>query len=146
MKMISSTRSTSISGVTLIFAWTRPLPPTFIAIRKSPYRCLAGQILSNRSCCGGLPRALRSFGNQADLIDARRAQIVDDVFHGLILGSGVRPDVHRFVEFIGQQILDFRRKVVQTYLLVAGAQEGLSVTRDGYKNRVFLIGVLHGDR
>src|SRR5579864_8837809 len=100
MKIISSTRSTSMRGVTLMFAWTRPLPqPTFIAIKTllaffDPIR------LPHRSCAGGLSGALRSLRDQPELIHACGAQAVHDVLDGLVLGTSVSPDIHGLVQLI----------------------------------------------
>src|SRR5450755_1088239 len=86
MKMINSTRSTSINGVMLISDFGPPPgPPTDIDIENSSFldsvnRLLLGCGLGRRS--GGHGRACGyQFGNQPDLVHTSRAHVINHVFH-----------------------------------------------------------------
>src|SRR5579864_6596940 len=106
MKIISSTSSTSISGVTLMSDF-EPAPPVLNAITNSPD-------LQKNICARGLlgarrGRAMRvflldQFGDQADRIYARGAEIVHTILDGFVLGAIIGRNVHRLIHFVGLQV------------------------------------------
>src|SRR5262249_23231432 len=104
MKMIRSTSRTSMSGVMLMSAFCPPEVPTAIAIVN--FSCFLLSPLAVEGRCLR-PRGLRilrdQLGDQADLIDAGRPQIVDDLHHALILGARIALDVASLVQPVGQQ-------------------------------------------
>src|SRR5882724_10019415 len=104
MKMISSTRSTSMSGVTLMFAFWPPLAPSAIPIVDLLYCPL---LSATRRWRG---RGRRTFflaliGQKAQLIYARRPDVIHHFDHSAELGARVRANVNPFVRFVGQTIL-----------------------------------------
>src|SRR5690348_5410159 len=109
MKMISSTSSTSIRGVTLISALAPPPPPpTAIAISISPYDCETELLLLRRSARRRLPLDL--LRQQTQLIHTRRTEIVDHILDLLIPRARIALHIHRLVELVGEQVLHFCRQ------------------------------------
>src|SRR5438105_8523230 len=121
MKMISSTSSTSISGVTLMLAVGPPLPPIAIAITNSPSNSwglaslVSTQLAAHRYLgCGrrarrlaGHVRRLRRvrsllFGNQAQLVYARSANIIHNVNHDAIFGARIDLEEDALIGFFGK--------------------------------------------
>src|SRR5713101_4555220 len=103
MKMISSTSSTSISGVMLMSALAPPpAPPTAIAITNSPLNacCLSLTALLRRA----RSLLLQLFCQQADLVHARRADVVHHLDHHPVLRPGVTVHVDRLVHPVTDQI------------------------------------------
>src|SRR5258708_20777628 len=100
MKMISSTSSTSISGVTLISAVCPP-PGAPVAIAITVFPSSSGPQADR---CSKKPLRLRwrrrsgagtfLFCEQAQLVHARGADVVHDSHHKFVLGAGVGPHEH----------------------------------------------------
>src|SRR6185437_1279505 len=103
--MISSTRSTSIKGVTLISHRVPPPPPTAIAITKSPNSYLSISLCSaSASLISRLGRGLSAFCQKAQFIGASSAEVVDDVRNFFPLGPLVGLDINGPVRAPGQQV------------------------------------------
>src|SRR5215469_17617016 len=135
MKMISSTRSTSMSGVTLMFALWPPLGPTAIPIRspllpRTGWRC--GRLLI---------LVLALIGQQAQLVDAGGAHIVDHRHHGPELGPGIGADENPLVHPARQAVFHLLGQLIRRGLVVA--KEDLAVSHDRYDQRIFLVRIRH---
>src|SRR3954453_18119802 len=102
MKMISSTSSTSISGVTLILALCPPPDPIAIAINESP-RLLSARFRGRRQ----VTRCLFLIGQQAKLVHSGRADVVHALDHPAILCPRVSFDENALVGLAGQFVLNF---------------------------------------
>src|SRR5579884_4108723 len=112
MKMMINTSSTSIIGVMLISdLGPLPDPPTAIAIEITPYE-LSCSDTSFRRRSRALLLLLRCliildlFGQQADLIDARGTQVVDDGDHFFIPRPRIGADEHHFVDAVSEHVPD----------------------------------------
>src|ERR1019366_5341263 len=99
MKMMSSTSSTSMSGVTLIFALCPPPLPIAILIVGSPL------LPTRRSGRGGVWSAFPLIGQQAQIIHTGSADGIHHLHHIAVVGAGVRLDIDLFVRAVGQAIL-----------------------------------------
>src|ERR1700687_676890 len=134
MKMISSTSSTSMSGVTLMFALWPPLGPTAIPMIVLLY-C---PLLPWRS--RGWRGAWSCFlllGQQAKVIDPSSTNGIDHLHHAAKTGSHVRLHVHALVLLIGEAILDLARQVVDLNLFAA--EINLAVPSNGDQECVFFV-------
>src|SRR5581483_7563646 len=115
MKMMSSTSSTSISGVTLMSA-EGPLPlPMLIAIAGTFRQPARGGLeflplfpAARRRC----PRRRRErslfalLGEQPKLVHARGAHVVHHLHHRPVLGARVGADEHPLVHSVGDAVFD----------------------------------------
>src|ERR1051326_2037751 len=102
MKIIRSTRRTSMSGVTLISAvW--PPPPVVIAIRLFPSAVLRLRFV------GVLFVFL--FGQQPQLIDAGGANIVHHIHHGLVVGPRIGTHIHGLIGAVLHALFDLIRQL-----------------------------------
>src|ERR1039457_6341065 len=115
MKMISSTSSTSISGVTFMLALWPPLGPTAILIIDLLYRycCIPVARPLLPACRRSGSRwwrckvsGLLLIGQKAELIHAGGANIVDHLHHPAELRSHVGFQKHAFIGPVRQLILD----------------------------------------
>src|ERR1700691_3814698 len=99
MKMMSSTSSTSMSGVTLMFALWPPPVPTAILMVGSPL--LPTRRRGRRSVLSAFPLV----GEQTQIIHPGSAHGVHHLHHIAEVGAGIRLEVDLFVRAIGQAIL-----------------------------------------
>src|SRR6266404_422062 len=99
MKMMSSTSSTSMSGVTLMLALWPPLVPTAILIVGSPL--LPTRRSGRRSVWSAFPL----FSEQAQVIHPGGAHCVHDLDYLAEVGASIRFEVDLFVRLIGKAIL-----------------------------------------
>src|SRR5690348_14004761 len=108
MKMISSTSSTSISGVTFMSAvGPPPAPPTAIPI---VVLLLPGGRDGRRGRgCAGI---LALFGQQAQIIYAGCTHIIHYLHHRAVLGAGIGADKNALVNAVGQTVLHLLRQRV----------------------------------
>src|ERR1700689_148152 len=111
MKMMSSTSSTSISGVTLMLALCFPPLPIAILIVESPLvsRASSSSLSTRRSRSGrrSVWTALSLFSGQAKIVDAggaHRGHHPDDIAEG---SARIDFQVDLFIAAIGQAILHF---------------------------------------
>src|SRR5205085_6347752 len=158
MKMISSTSSTSIRGVTLMLAVGPPLPPIVIAITNSPsnyiglapssrfHSTLGSRHRFDRLGCH--VRRRRCFGpfllsEQAQLVNASGTNIVHNVNHDAILGVRVGLDEDALVGLLGQLILYQSSELVGLDLI--GAEKNAAILGDSDQHGIFFIRILHGD-
>src|SRR5271156_5364826 len=132
MKMISSTSSTSIRGVTLIFALWPPPALTPIPIR-SP-------LLPARRWWR-LGALLLLVGQQTQLVDSGGPDVVHHRHHRSELGPGISADEHALVKAVGQAVFHLLRKLIGWGLVVA--EEDFSVSHDRHNQRIFLVGIRH---
>src|ERR1700675_4873510 len=147
MKIISNTSSTSIRGVTFMFAFWPPLEPIAIAIidllycycvllsvRRCRYRRSATRRRSKRS-------GLLLIRQKAELIHTGRAHVVYDFDHPAKLCPGVGLEKDPFVGAVRQLILDLLRQIVRINGI--GAEEDVVIASDGDLQRVLFVGVVH---
>src|SRR5713101_1671859 len=87
--------------------------------------------------CGSLV----PLGQEADLIDACRADFVDDGDHVAILGARVAFHVHGFVQTVGNAVLDLRGDFFLENL--GSAKKDVTVASYGDNDGVLFIGILH---
>src|SRR5947209_13167907 len=108
MKMMSSTSSTSTSGVTLMSDRAPPEAPNANAMDESPvpacYVPLRLPARSRRHYIFVLVLWRYLFGQQSHLVNARRADIVHHLHHGSILCFGVSADKDAFIRLVLQPI------------------------------------------
>src|SRR6516164_3066324 len=135
MKMINKTNSTSMSGVTLMFALWPPLGPTAIPI-WSP---LLPRTRRRRRRLILVVLAL--IRQQAQLVDASRAHVVDNRHHGPKLGPGIGADENPLVHPARQAVFHLLGQLIGRGLVVA--KENLAVSHDGYDQRIFLVRIRH---
>src|SRR5271163_3161657 len=99
MKMMSSTSSTSMSGVTLMFALWPPPVPTAILMVGSP---LLPTRRRGRRCVWS---AFPLVGQQTQIIDAGGSHGVHHLDYIAEVGAGICLKVNLFIRAIGQAIL-----------------------------------------
>src|SRR4029077_2816230 len=139
MKIISSTSSTSISGVTFMFALWPPLEPIAIAIIDLLYcYCV---LLPARGCrYRGSGRRWRKgsglllISQKAELVHTGRAHIVHDFDHPAKLRPSVGFEKDPFIGAVRQLILDLLGKIVRINWI--GAEEDVVIASDGDLQRV----------
>src|SRR6266567_3696322 len=167
MKMISRTRSTSISGVTLMSALAPPPgPPTAIAIVNYSFKL---KLMIPRASAWG-PRsryyrrgltARRRFSTadgpvhglvwyqirqEADIFNTRRSEVVHYVLHVLVLRPGVGLDVNDGLVLFRRllkKIFHLRDELLGCGARVPGAQVEISIARHCHDHGVFRVGLCH---
>src|ERR1700739_214404 len=82
-----------------------------------------------------------AFGQQTQLIDAGRANLVDDGDNGAIFGPSIALQVHGLIQLAGNAVLHLSGQVRFLYLGVA--KEDISVASNSHHDRIFLVGILH---
>src|SRR6202035_5822903 len=112
MKMISSTSSTSMSGVTLMFALWPPLGPTAIPMIVLLYSPLLPWRRRGRR--GGSSFLL--LAQQAEVVDPSGTNGIYHLHHAAKTGSHVRLHVHALVLLIGEAIFYLAGEVVDSHL------------------------------
>src|SRR5580698_10742722 len=132
MKMISNTSSTSMRGVTLIFALWPPPALTPIPIR-SP-------LLPARRRWR-LGSSFLLVGQQTQLVDSGGADVVHYRHHRSELGPGISADEYALVKAVSQAVLHLLRKLIGRGLVIA--EEDLSISHDRHNQSIFLVGVRH---
>src|SRR5580704_7302182 len=143
MKMMSSTRSTSMSGVTLMFALWPPPVPTAILMVGSPLTSLAS-LPTRRSGRRSVWRALPLVGKQTQIIHPCGAHSVHYLDNIAEVGAGIRFEVDLFVRMTGQAILHLAGQTVHLDLI--GAEVDRAIAHHRNQQRVFFICVLHRRR
>src|SRR5579864_2666749 len=136
IKMISSTSRTSMSGVTLMFAFWPPLGPTAIPIvvlLLLPARCIWRR--------RGLRSSFPLLGEQAKVVHARGAHRVYDLDHIAEVGALVSLHVNAFVRLIGETIFYLTGQIVDRNPV--SAEEYVAISHDRDEQRVFLVGIGH---
>src|ERR1700685_547068 len=103
MKIMSSTSSTSMSGVTLMFALWPPPVPTAILMVGSPRISLAS-LPTRRSGRRSVWRAFPLVGEQTQVIYSSGAHGVHHLDYIAEVGAGIRLPVDLFVRAIGKTI------------------------------------------
>src|SRR6267142_3371547 len=83
----------------------------------------------------------RTFGQQTQLIDTGRANLVHDRHHVAVLGARVAFEIDRLVQFVGNAVLHLSGKV--SFLDLGIAEEDVAVTSDRNDHCIFLVGFLH---
>src|SRR6202142_4571548 len=136
MKMINSTSSTSMNGVTFMSHFKLPVPPTAIDIRLSSLKTPSPSEL--------VLLLLDLIGHQPELIDPGCSQIVHHFDHLGVLGPRIGLHIAGLVLATGDQVLDLGRQIRGFGAILA--EEGLAVARDRDHDCVFLLRVGHGDR
>src|ERR1700746_1186536 len=142
MKMMMSTRSTSIRG-TMFGSDIEPLfPPTAIPIKNS----LNAPQLVRAAGCAWWRRRRRSallilLGQQTEVIDASRANFVHGLHHIAIFRASIGPNEHGLVEAVGDLVFYGSGDLGKLDLLAA--QVEATVALDSENDRVILVGVLH---
>src|SRR5271156_5570374 len=99
MKMMSSTSSTSMSGVTLMFALWPPPVPTAILMVGSPL--FPARFRSGRRS----GRAFPLFGEQAEVIHAGGAHGIHHLDNTAEVGPRIRLEIDFLIGVIGEAIL-----------------------------------------
>src|ERR1700685_3886530 len=136
MKMMSSTSSTSMSGVTLIFALWPPPVPTAILMVESP---LLPTRRSGRRC---IWRAFSLLSKQAQIIHTGRAHRIHYLDHIAEVGAGICLNVDHLVRTIGQAIFHLASQAVHHHLVRAEVDR--PITHHRHQKSVFFVGILHG--
>src|SRR2546429_1782085 len=161
MKMISTTNSTSINGVTLMYGTARLRPPALVAINLPSVQRLAS--VSTRARCSGFvpgsgcrgrhSRALLQLvGDQPYFIYALLAHGVDYFHDFTVTNFDAALDVDDLVLFllVCQRFLNLTLEVIEVELLLA--EIILAVLRDRDDDRTFFVnplvfvGVFHAPR
>src|SRR5271167_4870148 len=135
MKMMSSTSSTSMSGVTLMFALWPPPVPTAILMVGSPLISLAS-LPTRRRGRRSVWRALPLVGKQTQIIYPRGAHGVHHLDHIAEVGAGIRLEVDLFICAIGQAIFHLAGQAVHLHLI--GAEVDRAIAHHRNQQRVFL--------
>src|SRR5579863_7224780 len=117
MKMISKTSSTSMSGVTLIFALWPPLGPTAIPISFSLLS--AGGRSWRRSGTARRPSLLFLIGQQAQIVHARGTHVIHDFFHRTVARTGIRFHKYRLAGRTGNAVLNLVGQIIWRDLVIA---------------------------
>src|SRR5246127_2747626 len=142
MKMMMSTRSTSIRG-TMFGSDIEPLfPPTAIPIKNS----LNAPQLVRAAGCAWWRRRRRSallilLGQQTEVIDASRANFVHGLYHIAIFRAGIGPDEYGLVQTIGDLVFHGVSNLGERDLFAPKIH--LAVAGHCQDDRVILVGVLH---
>src|ERR1700722_2961612 len=138
MKMINRTSSTSMSGVTLMFALWPPLGPTtipMVVLLLLPGRRRRRSWRAVWSCFSLL-------SEQAEIVNPGGANSVHNFDYAAKVGAHVGFDIHLLVLRIARQaILHFCGEGVRCNLVAAKVNR--AVPRNGDQHRVFFVGVLH---
>src|SRR5580692_4062364 len=145
IKMMSSTSSTSISGVTLMLALCPPPLPIAILMVESPLVSLASL---PRRWSGGRSvwSALSLFGEQAQIIHTSGAHSVHDLDYIAEVGAGVCLQVDLFVGAIGEAIPHLACQGINSARKFVGAEVDGSIAHHRNQQRVFFVRVLHWGR
>src|ERR1700739_3052066 len=106
IKMISNTRSTSMSGVTLMFALWPPLGPTAIPMVVLLYCPAAGGAGGRGVGCFPL------LGRKAEIVDSGGPDAIHNLHDAAKTGSHVGFHVHALVRLIGEAIFHVGRPVI----------------------------------
>src|SRR2546426_11306271 len=128
IKMISTTSSTSINGVTLMYGTARLRPPALVAINLPSVRGLASVSIRAR-CSGFVPGSgcrgrhsralLQLVGNQPYLIYALLADGVDNLHDLAVTNFDAALDVDDLVLFllVRQRLFNLALQVIEVDLL-----------------------------
>src|SRR5580700_9528945 len=138
MKIMSSTSSTSMSGVTLMFALWPPLGPTAIVMVDSPL------LPTRRSGGWSVWCTLPLLGEQAKIVDAGGAHCVHHLHYVAEVGAGICLDVHFLVCSIGKAVLHLAGQTIRGGLV--GTEVDRPIAHHRNQQCIFLVGILHRRR
>src|SRR5271170_4600726 len=143
MKMISSTSSTSMSGVTLMFALWPPLGPTAIPMIVL---LLTAYCMPLLPCGGGWRwRSARSglllLGEQTQIIHTGGPDSIHNLHYAAEVGAHVRFHVHGLARLVGQTVFHCGGQGIDVGLVAA--EVDCAVPRHRNQKGVFLVGILH---
>src|SRR5271166_3429238 len=128
MKIMSSTSSTSMSGVTLMFALWPPLGPTAILMVDSPL------LPTSRSGGRSVWSAFPLFGEQAQVIYTGGAHGIHHPNHIAVVGAGIRLEIDLFVSAIRQAILHLAGQTIHRDLV--GAEVDGAIAHQQHQHHV----------
>src|SRR3984957_17081708 len=153
MKIMMSTRSTSINGTILGSDIEPLLPPTAIPMEDSftkryQTRTNAAPVAARRRLIGGRRRRRSGatlptdfFSQQAKMVNASRADFVHGLDDVAVFGAGIGAHENGLVQAVGDKVLHFAGDFVE--LNLGAAEIEVAVTGDRDNDGVILVGILH---